>query len=399
MNRVRPYLAPLAVYLATRVLAALFVVLAAPGRSVAMDELLGYHTTVPARLPADYGTVMTSWDGQWYWQIVLHGYPSSAVGPDGVPVQTALAFFPLYPTLVGGVMRATGLGFAVVAPTLSLVIGAAAILVVFRLLQLATDRGRALAAITLLCCFASAPILQAAYTESLGLLLVASALLLLLRRRYLWALLPVVLLGVTRNITLVLAPVVALHWLVAVRGPHRDQTPVPHWRIGALLAATVLATAEWPLLVGLLTGESNAYFTTLGAWPGFTGSPLNPPWLDAVRSAGPVGIVVGLALVALFVALVVGGPQRAWGPELWGWTVSYSAYIFLAAGVSGSVIRYLLLDFPFALVLMPQARTAAERRSGRVVLVVFVLAGLVSQYLWVSKFLVYSGPEGGWGFP
>lgn len=401
MTAVRRFAAPLAVYALTRALSAIFVIVAAPGRVVRMEDLLGYHSAVPARLPADYATVMTSWDGQWYWDIVMNGYPTTAVDAAGAPVQTSLAFFPLYPTLVKGVMAVTGLGFEVAAPTLSLLLGAAAVLVVFRLLEVTVDRSRALACTALLCCFAAAPMFQAAYTESLGLLLVASVLLLLVRHRYLWAVLPVVLLGLTRNITLVLAPVVALHWWLQVRASRRasEETPVPHWRIGVLLAVTVAATAEWPLLAGLITGEPSAYFTTLRAWPGFTSSPFDPPWLDAAVRSGPIGWLTVLVLVLVFAALLGGRVPRSWGPELWGWTVAYSVYIFLASGVTGSVFRYLLLAFPFGLVLMPPAHTDSERRARTVVVVVFCVLGLAAQFLWVTKYLVYAGPAGGWGYP
>jgi hypothetical protein len=411
----RHYGAPLAVYLLGRALTAAVIVLTAPGRVVRMEDLLGYHSTVPARLPADYGTVVTSWDGQWYWDIVLHGYPSSVVDTSGQAVQSSLAFFPLYPALVKAVMTVTGLGFEVVAPTLSLVLGAAAVLVVFRLLEVVVDRGRALACTALLCFFPATAVLQSAYTESLGLLLVASTLLLLVRRRYLWCLVPVVLLGLTRNITLVLAPVVVLHWVAAVRRHRRPAVaaedtsrapgaaavlaPVQHGRLAVLVVACVAATAEWPLLAGVLTGDPRAYFTTLAAWPGYTESPLDPPWLHAAAGLGIGGWVGVAVLVLAFVALLGGRTQRAWGPELWGWTVTYSAYIFLASGVTSSLVRYLMLAFPFGLVLMPPAGTAADRRARTWVVTVFCALELVAQYVWVSKFLVYSGPAGGWGYP
>jgi hypothetical protein len=412
----RHYGPALALYLASRVVTTVFILLAAPGRTVRMEDLLGYHSTVTARLPADYGSVVTSWDGQWYWDIVLHGYPSTVVDTSGQAQQTSLAFFPLYPTLVKAGMAVTGLGFEVVAPTLSLVLGGAAVLVVFRLIEVVVDRGRALACTALLCCFPATAVLQSAYTESLGLLLVASALLLLVRRRYLWCLVPVVLLGLTRNITLVLAPVVALHWLVAVRQRRRALTaaadakgghpagpdaapPVQHGRLAVLVVACVAATAEWPLLAGALTGDARAYFTTLATWPGYTQSPLHPPWLGAAGELGVGGWIGVGVLVGAFVALLGGRTQRAWGPELWGWTVTYCAYIFLASGVTSSLVRYLMLAFPFGLVLMPPANTAADRRARTWVVAVFCVFELVGQYVWVSQFLAYVGPEGGFGYP
>ena len=404
----RHYGAPLAVYLLSRVVTTVFILVAAPGRVVRMEDLLGYHSAVPARLPADYGSVVTSWDGQWYWDIVLHGYPSTVVDSGGHAVQSSLAFFPLYPALVKAGMAVTGLGFEVVAPTLSLLLGGAAVLVVFRLLEVVVDRGRALACTALLCCFPATAVLQSAYTESLGLLLVATTLLLLVRRRYLWCLVPVVLLGLTRNITVVLAPVVVLHWLVAVRqhrralGDSPDATaprPVQHGRLALLVAVCVAATAEWPLVAGVLTGDPRAYLTTLAAWPGYSESPLHPPWLGAAGSLG-VGGWVGVGVIVLaFAALLGGRTQRAWGPELWGWTVAYCAYIFMASGATSSLVRYLMLAFPFGLVLMPPAPTAADRRARTWVVCVFCALELVGQYVWVNQFLVYSGPQGGFGYP
>ena len=54
---------------------------------------------------------MTSWDGQWYWDIAENGYPGSALDDGGRPAQTSLAFFPLYPMVVRAVMQLTGIEF------------------------------------------------------------------------------------------------------------------------------------------------------------------------------------------------------------------------------------------------------------------------------------------------
>ena len=184
------YATVVALYGVSRAVGAVFIVLGAR-RQVPVDQLpTGYHSTVPSTLPAGYRDVVTNWDGQWYWDIVLHGYPTSAVDAAGEPVQTSLAFFPLYPTLVRALTAVTGLGFDVVAPTLSLVLGAAAFLVLFVLLRDVVGRTRALLGLAVLTCSVTAPVLQTAYTESLALLLVATPLLLLRRRRYLWAVLP-----------------------------------------------------------------------------------------------------------------------------------------------------------------------------------------------------------------
>jgi hypothetical protein len=367
-----------------------------------MESLSGYHSFASATLPPEYGTVVSSWDGQWYWDVAVNGYPASARDALGQPQQTSLAFYPLYPMLVRVLMWVTGLDFPTAASGLSLLIGALATIVVFRLVASLLGRGRALAAVALLCCYPAAPIMQAAYTESLALLLVGVVLTLVVRGHYGWAILPVLLLGLTRNVSAVLAPVIALHWWVRYARPQRQLRAHPSWpppSLVLLFLTTLAATALWPLLAGLITRDPDAYFTTMKAWPGYTSSPFDPPWLDAVAQHGIAAWLAALVLVGLFVRLVLSHEARSWGPELWGWTVSYATYIFLATGVTGSVIRYLLLCFPFALILAPPAVTTSERRSRNVVVSVFCLMGLAAQYVWTSKFLVYSGPQGGWSYP
>lgn len=392
-----PYAAVLGVYAVSRAVSAVFIVLAARAQVAVPASLSSYHQTVVGQVPARYRDVAVNWDAQWYWDIVLHGYPDSALGPDGQPVQTSLAFFPLYPTLCRLVGRLTGLEFDVVGPAVSLLLGAVAVVMVYRVLAFAVGSARALPAVVLLCTAMASPVLQIAYTESLGLLLVATALHLVQRRRYGWALLAVLLLGLTRNITAVLAPVILLHWAVRVRSD--DDEPVPHARLALLVATSLVATVSWPVLVGLITGDAKGYLTTMKAWPGFTSSPLHPPWVAAFVDAGPLAWALGVLLVVAFALVMSRRTTRSWGPELWGWTVAYCTYIVLTTGATSSIARYLLLAFPFALVVVPEASGAEQVRRRWVVVGAFLVVGLVAQWFWVREFLVLAGPDFAWLFP
>lgn len=400
LQGVRRYAAPLAIYAATRAIAAMFVILTAPRRVVRLEDLDGYHSTVPAALPADYGTVMTSWDAQWYWDVVLHGYVQPVVDGAGHPVQSSLAFYPLYPLLVKAVMALTGLGFEVAAPTTSLLVGAAGVAVVYRLVEVCLDRRRALGAVAMLCCFISAPILQAAYTESLALLLIATGLLLLRRRRYLLVAVTVLLLGLTRNIALTFLPVVLVHGLVREH-QHRAGSGdrPPRWTLGLLALVPLVGTAAWPVLAGLVSGRADAYLTTIQAWPGFTGSALRPPWAQALTESGVGGWVAAVVLLGILALLLSTASVRGWGPELWAWTASLIGFVLLTTSATTSLARYLLLAFPLGLVLMPRTDEAGGRRAQNVVVVLACASGLALQLVWVDKILVFAGSGGGWGFP
>lgn len=393
MTRAVRWAWPLGVYALSRGFTLLLVLTTARERQVALPGLPGLWPGGRSPVPPSYWDVMASWDGQYYWSIATQGYASTAYSPAGEPVQTTLAFFPAYPMLVRGVIALTGLSFPVAASVTSSVLGAAAVVVVFELVRhrlgIATARG----AVVLLCCFISAPILQAAYTESLALLLVASGLSLLARRRYA-ALLPVlVLLGLTRNVVLAMVPVILVHgWHLRRRGELDARTT--GLLAGAAVTAIVSAGA-WPLLAAVVTGEPRAYLDTVTAWDGYTGSIVRPPLVVAVLDSGPAAVLLCAAVAATLVVALARRSARDWGPELWGWAVSYLTYIVLTVGATPSWMRYLLLAFPLALLV-------AHGRPGRARVVAVTVAagvGLACQVVWVTQYLVYAGPHGGLGYP
>jgi hypothetical protein len=383
-----------AIFVVTRLVDAVFIVVAARRQQPLLSLPASYHVAVPAPSRPGYFDVVTSWDGQWYWDIVLHGYPGSALDAAGQPAQTSLAFYPLYPTLVRFGTTATGLDFRYVAPMLSLLLGAAAFVVLYRLLRQVVDPRRALLGLAVLGCFASAPAFQIAYTESLALLLLATTLLLIRRRSYAVAAVTVLMLGLTRNISLALAPVVVAHWFATVRsGRRRERPPLrtrDHLACGALLVTTFAAAAEWPILAGVATGEPDAYLTTMKAWPGYSTSVLSPPWLEFVRSSGPTAVLVLLLALCFFAALMVMPTARRLGPELWAWACAYPAYLFAGVGATTSLLRYLLLCFPFALFLVAPAFTKVQQRRQVAIVSGVCLLGLASQWWWISNFLVPS---------
>ena len=175
----------------------------------------------PTPAAPGYFVAMANWDGQWYHEISDLGYPVPLpTDPDGAVVQNPWAFYPVFPLLTRAVMRVTGADFYVAGSTLSLVVGAVAMVLLFRLVDDAVGRWPAIVATTMVTTYVAAPVLQTTYTESCALLLVVLVLTLLRKRQYWWAGLALITLALTRNIVLAMAPVVITHAIVRWRARH-----------------------------------------------------------------------------------------------------------------------------------------------------------------------------------
>jgi hypothetical protein len=375
----------LAVYgLARGVSAAILVVVARAQEANLWTDAAPSYVAYTARM----------WDASWYEQIFTSGYPGTLpVDADGVVEQNVWAFFPLYPALVRALDAVTGLGWDVLAPSVALACGAGAVLVIHRLVvtagAAAVERrpGLPLATVLLVSVFPSSPVLQVAYTESLALLLVATSLLLLARRRYGWAALAIVLLGFSRAIALPMAAVVLWHALARwrrgdLRGPDAA-------RLAGLLAVALGSGLAWPWVCSLVTGVDQAYFRTQEAWRG--GGEVVPfvPWVDVSRwlfdGAGPWV----LALVLLATAALVLNPVAArLGPEMHAWSGAYLAYLVAAIQPGTSIVRFLVLAFPLAAVTVGWTRSRAW-------LAAVVVAFVAGQVWWVWS-LWRLVPPSGW---
>ncbi|WP_149202256.1 hypothetical protein [Actinotalea subterranea] len=399
------WLKVLGVYAAARIVSA--VILMAVART---QEANLWTPAAPSY--AQYTGLM--WDASWYRSIAETGYPGELPrGADGLVQQNPWAFFPLFPALCRLLMQVTGAPWEVVAPTLALVLGAAAMLVVHRTVAAALARpggpGPAvpggtgagvvqtlpLATVALLSVWASAPVLQVGYTESLALLLLAATLWCLVVRRY-GAALPLVLaLGLTRAVALPVAVAVVAHLVVRWRQARAGAAwPRPERVGGAVLLLAALASGVlWPAVCGLVTGELDAYGQTQAAWRGRDEVVPLLPWLDVARwllgSWGPVVLVLLVGVAALAVAT---RPMARLGPELQGWSAGYVAYLLLVVEPGTSLVRFSLLAWPVAGVL---ALVALRSRLPRTALAAMVVVGVLGQVAWVAL-LWRLVPPSGW---
>ncbi|MGV8965909.1 MAG: hypothetical protein ACOH2F_06480 [Cellulomonas sp.] len=354
------------------------------------------------------------WDASWYRQIAEHGYPAQLpIGTDGSVQQNVWAFYPLFPFLVRGVMAVTGAPWQVTGPPLALVAGAAAMLVIHRVVEVGAPRavqarpGLALATVTLVAFFPTAVVLQIAYTESLALLLIASALLLIIRRRYLLAVPVMLALGLTRAVALPMAVVVVVHGVLRWRASRRVADPLDPTGsarddlsrrealgLGGLLVAAAVSGVAWQVVCGVVTGVPDGYLQTQASWRARPHVVPVMPWVDVSRWLfGGWGPAVLVLVLAAFVALLLCPPARRLGPELRAWPAAYLAYLVGVVEPGTSLGRFLLLAFPVAAITAGMVRSEAGRRRVWVASIVVVMVLCQVGWVWALWRLT---PPSGW---
>ena len=342
-----------------------------------------------------YQWLITNWDGQWYERIATLGYHlPGASDPGAADTLHTFAFLPVFPTVVGALMAVTGLSFAVCATALNLAAGGGAMVVMFALVERTAGRFAAATAVLFTSCFVAAPLFQAAYSESLSLLLVCSALLLIAQRRYPWAVAVVLLLSLTRLVTPPLAVVVIVHAVVRYRGRARD--PVSRGEAVWLTVLAVASTASvtlWSTITsaitsGVDTGASRGSFSTV------VGAARFGWFTNAFEHIGWTG-VVGLGVLAvLLVVLALSPLTRTWGLEVRTWFAIYPIFLLFTAGVHTGMLRYLLLAFPLALLMIGSPDPAAIPRRRAILVLTVCAIGLALQIPWVTHALVVTPMAG-----
>lgn len=381
----------LGVYAAARLFSAVALVVVAGHQ--AANGWTGEHPSY-----TEYTGLM--WDATWYRQIAEGGYPDSLpVGTDGQVTQNAWAFFPLFPLLARMLMSLTGASWAVVAPTLALVLGAAAVVVIHRVISVGAPRavaarpGLPLATVLLVSVFPTSAVMQVGYTESLALLLIALSLWAIITRHYGWAVLGVLALGFTRAVALPMAAVVLVHVWLRWR-EHRSLPPRTWAALAGLAVAAGLSGVLWMLICGWVTGVPDAYLQTQAAWRGSPDiapfgawSYILPFWF------GDAWALVGVGIVLLTAVVLLAPSTRRLGGELYTWAAAYPLYLCAAIEPGSSLARFLLLAFPLGAAtagVLPRPRWAARAWTW---LLVVVMLGLQVVWLWqIWRFV----PPSGW---
>jgi Dolichyl-phosphate-mannose-protein mannosyltransferase len=240
--------------------------------------------------------IWANWDGTWYAGIAAHGYQRAS----------STAFFPLYPYLSRALGWVLGGHVVLAAVLVSLAACLGSFVLLHRLAARIAGDDVAARAVLYLALFPTALFLQAAYAESLLLLLVLATFLLAEQGRFEWA-------GVTCGLALLTRPsaVALLAALLAFAVARDRRRPVAR--------ATLLAVGLFCLYPLLLWSVHKGALSFLDA---------QQHWGRAFTPFGPI-IAIGLSvLITLVYALVLVRPPGP-SPGLHGF--EYLAFSNLVA--------------------------------------------------------------------
>jgi hypothetical protein len=322
-------------------------------------------------------------DSGWYASIARDGY-----GPPPAPgMESAHAFFPLYPMLARGLLLLTGL-----PPlwALSAVSWAAFVLALPLFGEECRERlgdQRARGPLVFLLLYPVAFFFAAAYTESLFFLLLLLAFRFVRTGRPLAAACVGVLLGLTRAPAVAVGPALALAYALGASG----LSAPPRRRLLASLALAVAPLAgvlAYVLGIGWWKGEPGLFFRSMGSWAHRSSNPaagvvafLREP--VELYSSGHFfrhpGAIAPFAHFALFAVLAVVQTRRRRFADA-AWTAGVLGLSFLT-GTTAGVPRYTLTIFPGHILLF-------ELLEHRPVLRAAVLALLAALLLLNAAYLV-----------
>ena len=362
-----PYLKALTIYLCSRLVVFLGVVLGKAYIPLANDTWLGgsqwYHR-------------LLRWDSEWYKIIASEGYKYNG---DPSLTQTVV-FYPLYPTLcrlVSELLRIDVVDSMLLVANFA---AAAAVLLLFKLVRERFGDRIALATVTMISFFPSSIFLSAGYTEPLALLLVVSFFLAVSRERFVAAALLAGLAAATRSSGLLLFPV--LLWeLWRCRPPKQ-------FLLEAVPLSIVATSGLWLYVIylGLTFGHPMAFAEGQAAFHENTTLPARLLSALALEPFGKINLIdlspAGLDqwFTLMFIALIVcswfAGIGR--GMTLFAALVLALPYVTLCGGPAGftSMARFNLVSFPLFIAMA----LLTDRRPWAVPGIVGIFGGLLLMY-------------------
>ena len=281
------------------------------------------HMPRNAANPDSSATPFARWDSAWYISIAQSGYGARTI--DGY---SDAAFFPLFPLLIAGVYRATGIEAGLAGQVISLACLLAAVpLIAAEAREEGFDADDTLRA---LFCFPTAFFLLACYTESLFLLTTVASLFALRRRRFAAGSVCGFLAALTRPTGVL----VVLPFLWEARDP-RVRTRALLAAAGPLAGLGAFAVYLWRRF-----GNPLAYIEAHRAWHNHLASPWET-FAEAWRWK-PTHRFDAL-LTSLFLVLGILLLKRSTGLAIY---VLASLAMFIGRGTLDGGSRYVMVLFP-----------------------------------------------------
>lgn len=358
----------------------------------------------PAGHPG-YFNFLNIWDVEWYQRIFDYGLghvPGYATtlptNPDGSVQQNAWAFMPGFPILIRALTFLTGgaIEWKYLAPTVSLLLSFALAVMIYKLFRLKFDEKISLWGLTLFGFWATSPVLQAGYAETLGLLFLAGGLYFLIQHRYLMAVPWLIGLSITRPGMVSFAAMLFGMWLVRWfkhRRGHLIFTTSERWQLFGLTFISGILGLAWPIIAWVATGRADAYTATELAWR-YTGANAHLVLMDGWFGIGDLllGKSWGWIFVAFAVSLAVwvqfSRSVRKLGNELRLWNGAYFLYLLLVFNPQSSTFRILMPAFPLMAALAFKTRESSPTTKW------FILVGMVlTQMIWLAICWVYVNPD------
>jgi mannosyltransferase PIG-V len=238
---------------------------------------------------------LARWDSVWYLRIADSGYGDSA---------PRAAFFPLYPLLVRAIATPFGASegaLLVAAYAISLSAFLAALLLLYRLVELELGRRLARPTLLLLAVFPAAVYFGAPYSESLFLLLAVGAFYAARSGHWAWAGACAALASATRSAGLLLLIPLAMLWWGS--RPRRA-------REGAWLLLAPLGIAAYAAWLGLVEGDALRFLDVQEAWSRELKVPLAGAWDGLVAAVDGVRQLASGSRTPVYFDVAAGDPFR-----------------------------------------------------------------------------------------
>ncbi len=379
-------------YLASRVL-----YLALAAGAMLLIDTVGSHTALAHAHnwqghPLDtssLGTLFSNWDGKWYLTTAATWYYHH-VDPNA-GAYTTLGFMPLYPMAIWLVAHILPIGNLGAGLAISIIGGGIATVLIAQLAAEWWGEQVSRRAIRFWCFFPGTIVFSMVYSEGLTLALIAGAMLLLARKRWLWA---GVLAGFSTAIAptcLAAVPMCAVAALLELRGRGWRDREARKSLIAAILSP--LGAIGFGIYLWIWTGSPLSDYTAQHLEWSESTTPLAVPrvllavihqmFVSGVGSHGPGGIDLNSILALLGTAFMVFGFKLLWDHRsrvpatAWVWTVCVSVLALTSAKTPPNP-RLLILAFPLVIVVGKALSDHNFRRAMRYNLLVTVVASPIT---------------------